>query len=205
MKIFVTGTDTDIGKTIISSWLCLHFNCHYWKPIQSGSTPLTDKEFSQQLGINTIQEYECLTHPLSPHLAARLDNKILDINKIQVPLLEPLIVEGAGGILVPINEQHTILDLIQHLNLPVIVVAKSTLGTINHTCLTLGALTNRNIKILGVIMNGDKNEENKKAIEYYGKVRVLQEFPKIEKINKSSLLAIKPSTALLELFTSKLN
>ncbi|CAG7591935.1 MAG: dethiobiotin synthase [Candidatus Midichloria sp.] len=201
MKIFVTGTDTDIGKTIISSWLCLHFNYHYWKPIQSGSIPLTDKEFAQQLGINTIQEYARITQPLSPHLAARLDNKVLDINKIQVPLLEPLIVEGAGGVLVPINEQHTILDLIQHLNLPVIVVARSTLGTINHTCLTLGALANRNIKVLGVIMNGDKNEENKKAIEYYGNTKVLQEFPKIEEINKSSLLAIKPSPALLSLFS----
>ncbi|WHQ46620.1 MAG: dethiobiotin synthase [Candidatus Midichloria sp.] len=204
MKIFVTGTDTDVGKTIISSWLCLHFNYSYWKPIQAGSITLTDREFAQRLGISTLQEYERLTQALSPHLAAHLDNKILDINKIQLPVFKHLIVEGAGGILVPINGKHTLLDLIRHLNLPVIVVARSSLGTINHTCLTLEALKNKNVKILGVIMNGDKNEENKKAIEYYGKIKVLQEFPRMEKIDKNSLLATKPSTALLKLFISKI-
>lgn len=97
--------------------------------------------------------------------------------------------EGAGGVLVPLNENELIIDLIKALNLPAIVVARSGLGTINHTCLTLEALRNHQIEIAGVIMNGEPNHENRKAIEHYGKIKVLAEMPKFEKLTSETLIA----------------
>src|SRR5262249_23631966 len=120
-----------------------------------------------------------LTQPLSPHASARIDGVHIDLNAFKLPLIEntPLIVEGAGGVLVPLNEDALVLDLIENLNLPVLVVARSTLGTINHTLLTLGALRSRKLDILGVVLNGPPNEGNKQAIEEYGKLPVIACIP----------------------------
>ncbi|MGI4775800.1 MAG: dethiobiotin synthase [Janthinobacterium lividum] len=188
MRIFLTGTDTNIGKTLIASWICLHSKYSYFKPIQAGSNILTDKKIVKSFSKTKVyDETYIFKSPCSPHKAARLENVLINIDNIKLPNDNNLVVEGAGGVLVPLNDRYLIIDLIKKLNLPVIVVARSSLGTINHTCLTLEALRLRNIKILGVIINGAINQSNKEAITYYGRTQILAEFPKFGKVMKKTL------------------
>lgn len=197
MKIFITGTDTNIGKTLISSWICLHSGYEYFKPIQAGNIEITDKKIVRKLSASKVHnENFIFKAALSPHLAAKLENKTINIEDIKLPTAENLLIEGAGGVLVPINENFLIIDLIKKLGLPVIIVASSKLGTINHTCLTIEALRNRKIPILGIIMNGPSYPANKAAIEYYGKIKVLAEFPELISITKEQLINIPLSENL---------
>ncbi len=189
---FVSGTDTDVGKTVVSTVLALGLNAYYWKPVQSG--PETDSATLEKMGVDPariLPETFTLSQPLSPHLAARLDNKYISLDDLTLPIIRPdqyLIVEGAGGLLVPLNEDKLVIDLIQKLELPVVLVSRTTLGTINHTLLSIEALKARKIPIVGVIMSGEPNEENKKAIEQHGKIKVIGVVPKMESLNKTSLL-----------------
>jgi len=194
MQIFITGTDTDIGKTLISSWLCLHSGYKYFKPIQTGNIEKTDTEKAKELGVSTYKEIYSYKEPLSPHLAAKLERAYINLDNISLPSEKNLIIEGAGGVLVPINDKHLVIDLIKKFNAPVIVVARSGLGTINHALLTLESLRSRDINILGVILNGPLNAENAKAIEFYGKVKVLAQIPKLEAATKENLLDIPLTT-----------
>ena len=195
-QFFVTGTDTDVGKTVISAMLTLGLNASYWKPIQSGTTPCTDtqwvKKMTQLPESHFFSESYCLSQPLSPHASAMLDNVRIDLDKIVMPTLandsSHLVVEGAGGILVPLNENDLVIDLIKKLNIPVLVVCRSGLGTINHTILTLQHLRMHAIPILGVVMNGPKNEGNRKAITHYGQVNVLAEIEPIQDMSALTLL-----------------
>lgn len=192
--IFVTGTDTGIGKTIASASLVCALRkqekVYYWKPIQTGIEEDNDTETVRKLANCADGEIFDrgfrLEKPLSPHLSARLANVKITIEKV-LSFIETnerfWIVEGAGGILVPLNESEFMIDLIKALRLPVLIVARSGLGTINHTLLTLEALRNRNLELFGVIMNGEPNEENRKAIEHFGKTKVLAQMPKFEKID----------------------
>ncbi len=198
--IFVTGTDTGIGKTIVSAALMNAYskkgNVCYWKPIQTGIEEDNDTETVKTLANCSAEEIHDkgfrLEKPLSPHLSARLANVEITIEET-IKFIENKtedkfwIVEGAGGILVPLNENELMVDLIKALNLPVFIVARSGLGTINHTLLTIETLRNHNLEILGIIMNGEPNLENKKAIEHYGKVTVLAEMPKFEKLDSDTL------------------
>ncbi|XKL68823.1 hypothetical protein PGB90_006592 [Kerria lacca] len=201
MRVFITGTDTDVGKTTICSWLCLHTQYAYFKPIQTGNTTDVDKKTVKQLSNAKIyEEAYSFIKPVSPHLAAKLDNTYIHLENIQLPNESNLIIEGAGGLLVPINDRTFIIDLIQMFDVTVILVARSTLGTINHTLLSLESLRKRNIKILGVIMNGEYNEDNKEAIEFYGQVKVLASFPKVLQVTTDVLLNIKLSSELKSIF-----
>jgi len=197
---FVTGTDTSVGKTICSAVLMNNLRktrevC-YWKPIQTGIEEDDDTETVKTLancaGEEIFDVGFRLEKPLSPHLSARLANVEITIGKT-LQFIENKknskfwIVEGAGGIFVPLNEKELMVDLIKALNLPVIVAAHSGLGTINHTLLTLEALRNLNLEIFGVILNGEPNAENRKAIEHFGKIKVLAEVPKFKKINAENL------------------
>ena len=199
---FVTGTDTEIGKTVVSAALVCALRerekiC-YWKPIQTGieedNDTLTVKNLAKLSADEIFDVGFRLEKPLSPHLSARFANVEITVEKV-LKFVENAekekfyIVEGAGGVLVPLNETELMIDLIKALNLPVIVVARSGLGTINHTCLTLEVLRNQAIEIFGVIMNGEPNFENKKAIEHFGKVQVLAEMPKFEKLESKTLNA----------------
>ncbi|MGI8542896.1 MAG: dethiobiotin synthase [Aridibacter sp.] len=198
--IFVTGTDTGIGKTIVSAALMNSFrekeNVCYWKPIQTGTEEDNDTETVRKLANCSGEEiYDKgfrLEKPLSPHLSARLANVEITIQKT-LSFVENQsenkfwIVEGAGGVLVPLNENELMIDLIKALNLPVVIVSRSGLGTINHTLLTIEVLRNKGLEILGVIMNGEPNLENKKAIEHFGKVSVLAEMRKFEKLDAETL------------------
>jgi dethiobiotin synthase len=198
--IFVTGTDTGIGKTIVSAALMNSFrekeNVCYWKPIQTGTEEDNDTETVRKLANCSGKEIHDkgfrLEKPLSPHLSARLANVEITIQKT-LSFVENQsenkfwIVEGAGGVLVPLNENELMIDLIKALNLPVVIVSRSGLGTINHTLLTIEVLRNKGLEILGVIMNGEPNLENKKAIEHFGKVSVLAEMRKFEKLDAETL------------------
>ncbi len=186
-KIFVTGTDTDVGKTIVSAILVAGMKAAYWKPVQSGFTASSSAmENTDSKWIKSVLELDedrickerySLTEPLSPHAAAKIDGVKIDLNDFELPDTgeRPLIVEGAGGVLVPLNERHLMLDLMEKLSLPVVVVARSGLGTINHTLLTLRVLNDRGLTVLGVVMNGPKNKSNREALEHFGGVRVIAE------------------------------
>jgi dethiobiotin synthase len=170
-KLFVTGTDTEIGKTVVSSILSKGMNASYWKIIQTGDD--SDKSFVKQVtkmpDEKFIQEAYCLKLPLSPYAAAMDENISIDINKIKnkFDLIKDncLVAEGAGGVMVPVKKDFFMSDLISFLGLSAVVVARSGLGTINHTLLTIEHLKNNNINVACIILNGEINESNKKIIE----------------------------------------
>lgn len=192
MRVFVTGTDTNVGKTVISAWLSYHLKASYWKPVQSGTVEGFDSKIVLKLAdVKIFPEIYSLKAPLSPHLAAAMEGIEINLNKISFPKTnDALVIEGAGGVFVPLNTRQTILDLISYLKVPTIVVARSTLGTINHTCLTLEALRSRSIHIAGVIMNGPLNPDNKQAIEHFGKTKVLAEIEHLPFLTKEIISSI---------------
>jgi len=171
--VFVTGTGTGVGKTVVSAALALGRGAGYWKPIQTGSESDT-AEVKKLANCRIHDQGVRLPDPVAPYLAAQRVGKRIELQDVLgfAPQDGEWIVEGAGGVLVPLNEKDTMLDLMEHLALPVIVAARSTLGTINHTLLTLAALRSRNLTIERVVMVGDRNTDNRAAIESYGQVRV---------------------------------
>ncbi len=186
--LFVTGTDTGVGKTVLSAALMLRYpHACYWKPIQTGPDSDT-AEVLRLSGGQVINEGIRLPDPVSPHLAARLAGMT-----IELPSRDSdgavYIVEGAGGVLVPVNDFQTMADLMVVLAMPVIVVARTTLGTINHTLLTIEALRIRALRVAGVVMIGDRNADNRAAIETYGKVAVIAEMPRFDPLTPDSLRA----------------
>jgi len=190
---FVTGTDTGIGKTVISAMLTRALNATYWKPIQAGLEEETDTEFVRRVTEFPDSQIEAeqyrLKTPMSPHGAAEIDGVTIELGDFILPdhSTNHLVVEGAGGLLVPINERDMIIDLISFLQLPVVLVARSTLGTLNHTFLSLEALRRRNIPVLGVVMNGPRHQSNYEAIQHYGKIDVLAEIQELDVINPQTL------------------
>jgi len=193
-RVFITGTDTNVGKTVISALLLTGTNGTYWKPIQSGLEDITDTDYVQQVtqldATHFLSEQFRLTQPLSPHLSAAIDGVTIALSDLQLPSQvphRPLIVEGAGGLMVPINDRHYIIDLIAAWQLPVCLVARSTLGTINHTLLSIAQLRRYQIPILGVIVNGPENIENCRAIAHYGQVNILGQVQPLAEINPISL------------------
>lgn len=193
-QFFITGTDTEVGKTIAAAWLCLKLQTSYWKPIQTGAVEGTDPDtiatLTQESNIKIIPSAYTFQTPVSPHLAATLEGCEINFNKLSLPTTAPLIVEGAGGVMVPLTHKRLMVDLIQHLSLPAIVVARTQLGTINHTLLTLEALRTRQIPVRGVILNGPENNDNLWAIETYGNVPVIGHLPPLSKVTQQSLSQI---------------
>jgi dethiobiotin synthetase len=194
-SFIIAGTDTNVGKTVLSSLLmAANEDLSYWKPIQSGLEEETDSEVVRRLSECSIErikpEAYKLQRPLSPHLSARLDGITIENDKLTLPKTENIIVEAAGGVLVPINEDTLQIDLIKMWSLPVIIAARSSLGTINHTLLTIEALRKREIEIAGVVMIGDLNEENEKAITIYGEVEIFGRIPMVKELNKKSWIRI---------------
>ena len=190
--LFITGTDTGIGKTITSAWLCKHWQADYWKPVQSGLDEQTDSQWVTALSGATVHpETHRLQAPLSPHQSAELDGVKIQLTDFSLPNhVDRLVVEGAGGVLVPLNWRHTMLDLMQHLGLCALLVARSGLGTINHTCLSLQALKAAQVPVLGVVMVGDPNPANREAIEHFGEVPVLAELPRFTELTREALLQV---------------
>lgn len=200
-RYFITGTDTDVGKTVASAWLVEKLGAHYWKPVQSGCSDGRDLETVMALAncpkeriIKSVYE---LKAPLSPHEAAELEGLEIDMTRLSLPdVTGPLIVEGAGGILVPLNRKDLMIDLIKKLDLHVIVVARSTLGTINHSLMTLKILKEQGVSLKGVIMMGPLKPNNKKAIEDFSGYPVIAQIPELDPLEYQGLRAIKPDTDL---------
>jgi dethiobiotin synthetase len=168
MKLFITGISTDVGKTIASAIIVEALQADYWKPIQAGDLDHSDTHKVQSLVSNTQSQFHsnsyALQTPASPHLAAAIDGITIAMNQIQEPkTTNHLVVEGAGGILVPLNETQSVVDLIQP-DYKVIVVSRHYLGSINHTLLTIEALQNRQIQVAGIIFSGDENKSSESII-----------------------------------------
>lgn len=160
MKLFITGIGTDVGKTIASAIITEALEADYWKPIQAGDVETSDSYKIKQYISNTKTQLfpnsYLLNTPASPHLAAELDGVVIDLEKIQEPVTQNhLVIEGAGGLFVPLNDIDTIADLIKP-DYKVIVVSRHYLGSINHTLLTIEALKQRNIDIAGIVFNGNE-------------------------------------------------
>jgi dethiobiotin synthetase len=186
--LFVTGTDTGIGKTITSAWLCKHWQADYWKPVQSGLEGGSDSEWIARLsGCAVHPETYRLSQPLSPHQAADIDGVKIQLSDFVLPQAERLVVEGAGGCLVPLNWRETMLDLMKDLSSCALLVARSGLGTINHTTLSLRALKAAGVPVLGVVMVGETNPANREAIEHFGEVPVLAELPVFSELSSQAL------------------
>ena len=193
-KIFVTGTGTDVGKTVVSAILVAGMKAQYWKPVQCGLDELTDTQWVQQHTnlpeSHFLPETYRLKHPLSPHAAAELEDVEILMDAFCLPEIEPedsLIIEGAGGIMVPLNAHNMVLDLIVALKIPVLLVSSNILGTINHTLLSLEQLRRTGIEVLGVVLNGDSNTINRQAIEQYGNTSVLAEIPHLNNMHSDRL------------------
>lgn len=196
-RFFITGTDTNVGKTVVSALLCAALGAIYWKPIQTGTREGSDRatvmRIAQMPKNRTLPEAYRFAPPVSPHLAARLAEARIELRKIKLPQIadsENLIVEGAGGALVPINSRQLMTDLMAHLNLPVLLVTRTSLGTINHTLLSIAALRAARLDLRGVVMVGKENRENRAAIEHYGEIEIVGAVPPLAKVNRATLVRI---------------
>jgi dethiobiotin synthase len=206
---FVTGTDTDVGKTVVSAWLLSHLDArridaYYWKPVQAGVEPETDaatvSRLAQVPDDRVLPEAYVLPEGMAPHEAARRAGITIDMAKLEAPVSDRLlVVEGAGGMLVPLTDDSFVIDLAALLHLPVILVARSTLGTINHTLLSLEALRRRGLPLAGIVINGPETPHNRAAIERYGHAEVIAEIPWLDEVTRDSLLAIEPEIDLAKL------
>lgn len=203
---FVTGTDTEVGKTLVSAWLLTQLEGAYWKPIQAGTVPTTDSATVQRLAelpvSRVLPEAYLLPEPMAPHEAAQRANIALDMEKLKLPPHDGLVVvEGAGGLMVPIASGAYMIDLADSLDLPIILVARSTLGTINHTLLSLEAIRRRGLPLAGVVISGPETPHNRAAIERFGRVEVIAEIPFLETVSRDTLKAVTPELDLLKLAT----
>jgi dethiobiotin synthase len=193
---FITGTDTNVGKTVLSALLVAALDGVYWKPIQTGASEGTDRLTVMRLAevteARTLPECYCFDLPVSPHLAAEASGVSIDLDRIARPPRpspnDPLIVEGAGGIAVPVNDSQSMLDVVRKLNMPVVVASRTALGTINHTVLTVNALRMAGAEVRGVVMIGKKNKENERAIERFARAPVMGRIPQLQSIDRDSLL-----------------
>ena len=176
-QVIVAGIGTEIGKTVASAILVKALQAAYWKPVQSGYPTDSDVRTVQELTGNKTTFFPSrynLTEPLSPHTAAEIDGVQIALSDFELPQTTgPLVVELAGGLLVPLNDQDTNLDLIKRLQLPVVLVSKNYLGSINHTLLSVELLKSNGIPILGLILNGETNASGEKFIENYTKLPVI--------------------------------
>jgi len=188
-RLIVTGTDTGIGKTVFAAALAAALGAHYWKPIQSGLEDGADADTVAALGVTRVlPEAYRLTQPLSPHRAAEIDGVTLDPARLMPPAVDgALVIEGAGGVLVPVTRSLLFADLFARWAAPVIVVSRTGLGTINHSLLSIEALRARGVPILGVAFVGDANEDNEATIAAIGRVKRLGRLPMLDPIDAAGL------------------
>ncbi len=192
MKFFVAGIGTEVGKTVASAVIAEALQAYYWKPIQAGDLEDSDsikvKRWTQNVVV--LKERYCLFQPMSPHAAAKIDGIEIKKEDFQLPDVEGnLIVEGAGGLMVPINEHgFLMLDLVEYFDLPVILVSRNYLGSINHTLLSVEALKNRGISIAGILFNGEENKETERIILEYSGLKKIGRIPQADIIDKSFVI-----------------
>ena len=192
LQFIVCGTDTDIGKTLISAFLVRGLNSFYWKPIQSGTENETDSEYVRRVSkVNNkqiLKEAYIFSSPVSPHWAAEIDQKEVRKSALNLPKInQNLVVETAGGLMVPLTRDFLQIDQMKTWDLPVIIVCRSSLGTLNHTLLSIEALRKRKIKIMGLIINGEKHLDNPKTLEIFSGLPIIAEFPLIKNLSVNNL------------------
>jgi dethiobiotin synthetase len=192
--IVVTGTDTDIGKTVFAAGLTGLLGGVYWKPVQAGLDGETDTEAVRRLsGLDAshfLPEAWRLKLPASPHLAAEREGIEIDSGALAVPVLtRALIVEGAGGLMVPLNRRELYIDVFARWKVPVILCARTALGTLNHTLLSLEALARRAVPVLGIALIGDPHPDNERTLAAMGGVPVLGRLPRLDPLDAGSLRA----------------
>ncbi|WGS19330.1 MULTISPECIES: dethiobiotin synthase [unclassified Bradyrhizobium] len=194
-RIVVTGTDTGVGKTVFCAGLANLLDANYWKPIQAGLEGETDTEVVARLGglasDRIVPELYRLRTPASPHLSAELDEVRINTDTLDVPDTggRPLVIEGAGGLMVPLSGGTLYIDIFERWRLPVVLCASTALGTINHSLLSIEALRKRQIDILGIAFIGEKNSEAVRAICEIGRVRWLGRLPLIAPLSSETLQA----------------
>jgi dethiobiotin synthetase len=193
-RLIVSGTDTGIGKTVFAAGLAGALDGVYWKPIQAGLEEETDRATVLRLsGLppeRILPEAYRLRTPASPHLAAERDGIIIDPEALVLPAADrPLVVEGAGGLRVPLTRQVTYIDVMVRWQAPVVLCARTTLGTINHSLLSIDALRARNVPIAGIAFIGDENRESERIIADMGQVRRLGRLPHLKPLTGPSLRA----------------
>lgn len=186
-QYFVTGIGTEIGKTVVSATLVKALDAYYWKPVQSGDLHFTDsdrvRDWSGIPASRVHPEAYRLQLPQSPHASAAAEGVRISLDRFQLPMTDGnLIVEGAGGLMVPLNEQHCMIDLIARLGLPVVLVSRHYLGSINHTLLSIEALRNRGIPIAALVFNGHPVPATESAICSMGGLDKWLRLPELDKI-----------------------
>jgi len=192
MRLVVCGTDTDVGKTVVSAWLVQGLGACYWKPVQSGLEGGSDSQRVQQL-LNLspdrlIPEAYRLSQPVSPHWAAEQDGVQIAPERLTLPVVQrPLVVETAGGLLVPFRRDWLQIEQLQQWGLPVVLVGRSGLGTLNHCLLSIEALRQRQIPLLGLILNGPPHPDNPRTLEQLGGVPVLAQLPPLQPPSAAAL------------------
>jgi dethiobiotin synthase len=187
-RIWVAGTDTNVGKTLVSAALVKHLNASYWKPVQTGADTDDDTATVQRLtGMDSgkfLPNAMRFKAPLSPNQAAELEGETIAMRDIKIPDVRGrLVMEGAGGLLVPLNHHRSMLDLMRYYSSPVVLVARTGLGTLNHTFLSLHLLREQRLPILGVVLVGEPHPMNTRDIREIGKVRILAEIPWMDPID----------------------
>jgi dethiobiotin synthetase len=203
-RLVIAGTDTDVGKTVVSALVVQGLGAHYWKPVQSGLDGPSDSQRVCSLidlpAQRLLPEAYRLTAPVSPHWAAERDGVTIDRQRLELPssgaVPGPLVVETAGGLLVPLRRDWLQIQQIAHWRLPVLLVARSGLGTLNHTLLSLEALESRGIPVLGLVLNGPLHADNPRTLSELGGVPVLLELPPLERLDSQSLAAYWQGSAL---------
>ena len=191
--LFITGISTGIGKTVVSAILVEKLKADYWKPVQSGDLQESDTSKVKSLVTNQSSVFHPeayrLSQPFSPHKSAAIDGITIDQRKIVMPETDnSLIIEGAGGLMVPLNDNFLIIDLIKQLNAEVILVSQNYLGSINHTLLSIYALTHYKIPLKGIIFNGLKDIYSKTFILEYAKANSLGHIPQYNAIDKKAII-----------------
>ena len=192
MRLIVGGTDTDVGKTVVSALLVQGLGACYWKPVQSGLAEGSDSQWVQTMlslpPERLLKESYRLQAPVSPHWAAEQEQVVIDPNRLSLPSGDgPLVVETAGGVMTPLGRDWLQIDQICHWGLPLVLVARSGLGTLNHTLLSLEALRHRSIPVLGLVLNGPLHPDNPRTLEQLGGVPVLAQLPRLEPLNAAAL------------------
>lgn len=190
---FVTGIGTGIGKTMIAAVLVEKLKADYWKPVQAGDLDNSDSLSIKKLISNKHSkihpESYRLTQPFSPHKSAAIDNVTIDPEEIIIPPTNnALIIEGAGGLMVPLNNRFLMIDLIKKLNVPVILVSQNYLGSINHTLLSIHVLKQYEIPVRGIIFNGAKDIYSKEFILDHSELELLGHIPHYDEINKKAII-----------------
>jgi dethiobiotin synthetase len=188
----ITGTDTGVGKTVFAAALAGALGAAYWKPVQSGLGDETDSQAVARLGglpsARTLPEAYRLATPVSPHLAAELDEVTIDIETLTPPRITgPLVIEGTGGVLVPLDRRTLAVDVFARWGKPVILCARTALGTINHTLLSLEALASRRVPVLGIAFVGHEMPDTQSTIAAFSGAKVLGRLPLLDGLTAGSL------------------